>query len=362
MIALVVLVEISLERSDRLPTYLSESWRIVARAARREAVDCDILCFGDSQVEFSILPPVLEERLGSRTFNLAVPSGSPASSYVLLRRALDAGSRPGSILVNFSPVQLSGNHEETRLRAWPELASVRDAIELAGSSRDPDRTLSIWLAQALPSYKGRLEIRAMIVSLLKREPFDLAEAVRVTLLRRLLRFNRGAFVMPPSTRAGPDPGELPRSLDLQPEAYSPEALEYVDRFLGLAASHSISVYCLVPPISPEYQARCDSTGSDARYTSFLRGLSRRFPNLVVVDGRHASGYAPTMFVDAIHCDSRGATSITEELADHLLAGPPTGPRWIELGPFRERERSLRVEDLAQSLSVLDRSARGVERR
>ena len=77
MIALVVLVELGLGRSHWFDNDMAESWRIKASAARREAAGCEVLCFGDSLVEFAFLPPILEERLGVKAYNLRCTRARP---------------------------------------------------------------------------------------------------------------------------------------------------------------------------------------------------------------------------------------------------------------------------------------------
>ena len=56
-----------------------------------ETAGRDLLIFGDSQVKFGLLPGVIEKRTGLSGYNLAVLGGMPASSYGLLRGALQSG-------------------------------------------------------------------------------------------------------------------------------------------------------------------------------------------------------------------------------------------------------------------------------
>ena len=138
MIALMVLVELGLGRTHRFDSDLSESWRIKASAARREALRSDVLCFGDSLVEFGLVPQVFEERLGGKAYNLALHAGAPSASYFLLKHALEGGARPKAVVVDFMPHQVTLNpgHEMIRRRAWPELATLGDAVDLWRTNRD----------------------------------------------------------------------------------------------------------------------------------------------------------------------------------------------------------------------------------
>jgi hypothetical protein len=93
------------------------------------------------------------------------------------------------------------------------------------------------------------------------------------------------------------------------------------------------------------QGHWEHAGNDARFVRFLRAQLARFPNLVVVDARHA-GFESRVFVDAIHLDRDGAIALSSGLADVLQARP--GPRWVTLPPYREPAFDAPVEDLAKS--------------
>src|SRR4051812_42261979 len=105
MIVVVATVELLVHRvEDRhFTTNAALSWAYGGRAADRKAAGRDVLCFGDSMVKFGVAPRVLEDRLGTKAYNLALYAGSPTASYFLLRRALEAGARPSAILVDFQP-------------------------------------------------------------------------------------------------------------------------------------------------------------------------------------------------------------------------------------------------------------------
>ena len=92
MLVLVAVVERFSARHDlELSTTVTRNTRFAALGAEREASDCEVLCFGDSQVKLGVDPRVIEDSLGVRAFNLAILSAPPPASYFLLRCA----SRPG---------------------------------------------------------------------------------------------------------------------------------------------------------------------------------------------------------------------------------------------------------------------------
>ena len=101
----------------------AESWRLRGSGAFG-FLGAEVLAFGDSMVEFGVLPGVIAERSGLRAINLAVHDGSPAVSYFLLRRALEAGARPRAIVVDFMPHQLARSQRAEGFalrpgRPWP---------------------------------------------------------------------------------------------------------------------------------------------------------------------------------------------------------------------------------------------------
>lgn len=363
MIALLALIEAGLGRSDRYANDMAESWRVKARAARREAVGSEILCFGDSLVEFAVLPAVLEERLGVKAYNLALHAGTPSASYFLLRHALESGAKPKAVVVDFMPHQvvLNPGHEQRRIRAWPELASIGEAIDLGRTMRDGDLAGSILLGKAFASVKARPEIRTAVVSAIKGEIWSVDDALRVPVTTRNLRTNRGAYLMPTSLRPGADPA--PANPDFTSLAYDPTRMVYMDRFLRLARDHGIPVYWLVLPISPEYQATAEASGADAQYGELVRRFSARFPNVVVLDGRRTPGYGPSRFIDSIHLDGKGAAALSNELADLILRPQSaSATRHVALAPFRERPPAHHLEDVLESKLVFAKAWEAMQTR
>ena len=352
MIALMVLIESGLGRSERFASDMAESWRIKSGAARREAKTSDVLCFGDSLVEFAVLPGVLEERLGGKAYNLALHAGTPSASYFLLKRALDAGAKPRAIVVDFMPHQIVVNpaHDQLRLRAWPELAGVAEAIDLGRTMHDPDLAAKIFLGKLLESVQARAEIRSAVVADIKGETRSVDDALRVPVTYRNLRTNRGAYLMPESFRPAPDPN--PANTDFTSTEYDTSRFVYIDRFLRLAESRGIPVYWLVMPISPEFQGLADASGNDAQYSKFVAWKARQFPNVVVLDGRRTPGYGPGRFIDSIHLDGKAASALTHELADLILRpASPDAPRHVALAPYRDRPPAKHLENVLESKVV-----------
>jgi hypothetical protein len=345
----VVIVEAFLAgRGPRFSTDQATDWSVAGRAARREAVGCAVLGFGDSMVKFAVLPRVLERHGAGRAHNLALYDGPPAAGYFLLRRALEAGARPSALVVDFSPHHLARppGHPDFR-RAWPELLTVRECLDLAVTARDPGLFAPVLLARALPSYKARFEVRASLLDALRGESRSPRMVLRV--LRRNWQANGGAqaLAVNPGYRGefAPDnPGLFPA-----PWSCDPASLAYLRRFLALAESRRIRVYWLLPPLAPPVQALRDRLGLADSYARFVRSEQARFPTVTVIDGLR-SGYPTSRFADAVHLDRLGASILSADLAA-LLASPPPG-RWQRLPDHRGRPMDVALEDLAQSRAAI----------
>src|SRR3954453_9622028 len=101
MVALIVAVEVFVSvHEDDLTGLGTFAWRYGARAAQGEAQDYQILCLGTSLTKCGVLARVVEHGTGRTCFNMAVSNGRIASSYYLLKRALDAGARPTAVVVD----------------------------------------------------------------------------------------------------------------------------------------------------------------------------------------------------------------------------------------------------------------------
>src|SRR6516164_3507217 len=129
-VALAVGVEVAVEYRE-LDTVSVDAWqyRFASRTAAAEAVDCEILAFGDSLLKYSYLPAVVERRQGLRSYNLAVCGGRAPYHCYLLRRVLEGGARPSVVLLEFFPSSLSTG---PRLNAevLPHFLRASECLEL----------------------------------------------------------------------------------------------------------------------------------------------------------------------------------------------------------------------------------------
>ncbi len=151
MLVLVVVIECFVGRNWLgFSDPVSLSWRFSAEAARTEAADSQVLCLGDSLVKHGLVPSVIEQQSGYRARNLSAARAPTLMTYFLLRRALDAGSRPDAIIINAKPAVLIGG-PEFNARYFEEILTFREWIELCQITRKSSLMVSMLVGRLLPS-------------------------------------------------------------------------------------------------------------------------------------------------------------------------------------------------------------------
>lgn len=336
---------------------VSLNWRLSAADAAARAPGCAVLCVGDSLVKHAVVPSLLERQTGLSTWNLALARGPAPAAFFLLRRALEAGARPESVVVDFKPSVLVGS-PRYNLRYWQEILTPRETLELARTSGGGSLFVAITLGRILPSYRSRLEVRQAIAAALKGEKPPMRPINRVC--RRNWTVNQGANVAArnPEFLGSVSPEQHKTLLSHLWYCHRANRV-YVRRFLELTEARGIRVYWLLPPLAPELLARREQTGAEAGYETFVQSFVKRFPHLTVVDARH-SGYVPSVFVDPTHLDGLGARTVTADLAALLRQrGATSRPasRWVALPPFRTVDEQVALEDVEQSKRRLQLTTR-----
>src|SRR5262249_43305671 len=148
-------------------------WEHSKAAARKIARHSHILCLGSSSTKMGLIPLVIEERTGRRTYNIALMAGRMPANYFLFRRALECGARPQAVLIDLvviSDVSHVSEGHRTDLRkfhrCWAELLSIRDTFDLAWEARDPEFLAGVLLRSALRSFKAQDELRTAVLGAL----------------------------------------------------------------------------------------------------------------------------------------------------------------------------------------------------
>jgi hypothetical protein len=317
-------------------TLTEASWCFSGREARTEATGASVLVFGDSLVKNGISPPVLQAVTDRSAYNLAAFGGPPALSYFLLRRVLESGGRPETLVLIFMPADLA-SAPQAFLQMWQDMASPRECLDLAFATRDARFFGRMLTGGLLPSVRNRLEIRDWFRDCLLGKPYTPAQRAATLAEQRGWRENRGVHLLP-VLRGHRIEANL-TDLYLFPKDWVCSSAEaaYLRRFLELARMHKIQVVCLLPPIAPTAQEARKQMGLDEFFTKIVRNLQARYPEITVVDAR-CSGYPDGAFVDMIHPNREGATRLSHELGLVLRSARDATqkePAWSFLPPYYE---------------------------
>jgi hypothetical protein len=361
MLVLVAGVELGLSRLRDWVLHTSHwSWIRDGRAASSGEVRASrVLLFGDSMIKNGLLPHTMEGRGGHPAYNLALLGGHAPASYFLLRRALEAGARPATVVVDYERARLTldPNDPEDRY-PWASFLSPAEAADLARTCGDPAFAGRLLVGELLPSVRMRHDLRTAIRVNLRG--LSVMSHWGQLVYRRNLRRNRGALVH--------DRKASPTDLPLNPNAatefarWTPKGanLRYVARFLDLAESRGVRVVWLMPPVSPGLQRNYDQGAAEAEWAAFARRQLARYPGLTIVDGRR-SGYPLAVFGDPVHLDRRGAAVLSDALAGLLGPDATVPPGWHALPAFPGVRDDPRTEDLDQSGAAVAAAGAGLRR-
>lgn len=363
MLALIVAVERFAARheNDLFLKIEHWTWRQIGRLADSPPGAPRIVCLGDSLVQVGIAAPIVEERTGRITYNMAISGGPVVASYLLLRRAVESGGSPEAVVLDCFPRLLEADPLDGS-DPWSSIASVAECADLAWSARRPAFLARTVVAKAVPTVRMRYEIRGAVVAALRGEPMGARQFVPPSLVRNL-RVNRGGVLCPPHQ-------DRIANLDDWASRNCPPAWTchpvnrlYLERLLTLTTERRIPVFWLLPPYEPELQARCESSGFDSRHDAFVWRVAADYPNVTVVDGRR-SGCGPDDFLDPHHLARSGAAAFSTGVAGVVAAAlesPPKAARWVSLPADQARRIDVPLEDLEQSKLAV-RSELAVRRR
>ncbi len=316
MLGLVIAIEGTISRrwldfSDPV----SVSWRFMDRAARSDAVGCDVLFLGDSLVKHGLLPSVIRRETGIRSVNISAARAPALMTYFVLKRAVESGARPSAIVIDTKPAVLIGG-VEYNARYWPAALTARECLELGRITGRAQTGLAMLTAWLLPSVQSRLEVRSCIEAALKGTRDPIQEINRV--LWRNWSVNEGANVaMLNSTYRGELSPEIRERLHPDRWYVDPSNVEGIERLLRLARDRDIRVYWLLPPISTGLQEWRERSGAEAKFEGFVRAYQKRYPRVVTVLDARRVAPDPTLYVDATHLSGRGAIVLSRAVGGAL---------------------------------------------
>jgi len=355
MVVLVLLLEQGLFRDNlNFMDNVAVSWKYTGRNVHRKAKGQTILCFGDSMLKFGILPRIVSEVTGSKAHGLAIYSGSAPSSYYLFKRALDSGARPKTVLVDFARGILGdGPASQTRPYPWLDLINSQEAIDLILTSGDSELLGNLGIQSIFHSTRRREVIRSYILARLKEEPTNQRD-ITPALWRN---WNTNAGGQANSKGEAFEDVVIPDSAPIKPGQWrcDPTNEVYLARFLDLAKSRGITVYWMLPPVTPGTLSQWVHSGDEGLYTKFVQQVAARYPNLVVLDARY-SGYDQSLFVDGVHLDRDGASALSADVARAMREPKVTDGQpkesWVRLPNFKPQAPLAAIEDVGESRVAL----------
>ncbi len=361
MIGMLVLMEGAVTR-NKIDFLDAADWdcRRSMKAAK-EARDYDVLCFGDSMVKCGLLAKGVEERSGLKVLNLGVSGSHAASSYALLRRALDLGAKPEAVIVSFHPALLRQNPRQI-LCLWPNLLSFAEAAWVAQAGHDPAFFGAVAVGKILPSYQCRNGIRANLLGRVSGEHDN--RRYLYFLYQRNAGRNGGSHLLPtvPKLKTFSDAdAEYWHKVSFPKWECHPAHLVGLEAFLDLAASRGIKVYWLLTPYLPLVQEKINSSGFDKAHSTFVASYQARHANIVVVDGRGTVADAGAFF-DPMHLSASGTYAFSLAVGDALRqvrSGHLPPDRWIHTAQVRPLPLPEEFEDMNQSHGALADRARTV---
>lgn len=325
-LALVLLVETFIARqANDLTSYQALGTRFALAQAIQTAPSCGVLGLGDSVMKFGFDPAEIERRLNIPAFNLAVPGTPPPLTHALLKRALQAGSRPSAIVIGH--MTLSG-HPNVHLDELSELLTPLEAAELASATHDFSLLNPLLTRRLVPSIRYRLPLRARILAALGGHP-PVGDAPSA-LLRTWTQY-RGMEPRASNRQyTGRMEPALERSVYSEPWHVLWVYEQYVRKIAQLAETHKIPIFWLIPPITPEAQSLREKLGLDAHHTKNLRAIQNRSPNLIILDTRQAA-YPSSAFFDSCHLNTQGASTLTAAIAAAIAQH--STQQWVSLPQY-----------------------------
>jgi hypothetical protein len=357
MIALIALCEGFIAAHDaRFSRLEANDWKTSEQMARGSSGFSGVLCVGDSQIKFGMLPLVLESKIGQPVESHAVLGGQAPSTYFLLKKAIDSGARPSAIVIDWEPHLLKDGPDHNN-RMWPELLDLSENLELSWIAGDSDGFLSRIVAGILPSFRARSEIRDNIKAALNGETPEMPDWIERSWRNKVM--NRGATALAKD--------HIGRTADLgrwgnkvaTPWSAHPVNTAFARKTLKLAQAYKIPVFLTIMPVSPGMQQKYEINGIDQPYVEWVKKLEHRFANVTVVDLRH-SNYDASVFYDPLHLDRDGAVAASISLANYLrdhLDGQPIGERWVQMPSYRPSTEAVAFEDTTRTYQIMTRPGR-----
>lgn len=277
-----------------------------------------ILVLGSSRALTGLNARLLEQRLAERqaavVYNFAVPGGGPVTELLLLRRLLDAGIRPDTLILEMSPTFFAGPAVPENLK-WLESHGIglaeRRWLAAYGPLADP-HSVTTTSGMLLPWYRHRFAlIRATARGFMPTIPWGVlspwfddagwepiaAESRNEAMYAQFVAGEREALA-PYFKQAG----------------LAPASCRIIDDLLTELSTQHIRTVLTVFPEASDLRGWCPDEFR-RRVTEALQTAAEKH-DFDLVDGH--GWLADDDFFDPIHVISRGASRFTDRLAGSMF--------------------------------------------
>ena len=354
---LVMFVESGLARHDlELTRPEGTNLRMAQLSARKRAKGCDVLFLGSSMVHSGVLPAVVDQFAGTKSYNLAVVAGTTSTSYYLLKQALESGARPSAVVLDVHPAFILQDNRD-RNHFWADSIGWTDLADLSWTLRDAHIFSEVALKKSLRSLYHRDQLRIGVQDALNGGGTT-HWATNLGMMRNHNQ-NQGAFIGVSNPAYHGEVTPLYKGMWVH-EGHrigsAPSAELYMHRFMQLAESHGIRVYWLNMPLVPDLERDRELAGLNAAYDNFTKKFLV-YSNLVILDARR-SGYEPAVFMDATHLAPDGSYALSRGIASVLCRQLVPGELkdadlQVAIPKYRDRTIDIPGEDMrASALEIM----------
>lgn len=273
-----------------------------ARTGPAEAPDVQII--GASIARSGIVADEFNRNLESETqvYNGAIPATGPEFAYFLLRRQIEAGKRPNTLLCTYPPHTFGS----LRIPLLVNFCDWGDLREIAATGMRPFDTVYGVLSKLSYTLRNREYIAGQ---LLRKK--------RATFTASTLPPGAASDASAPKMFAPRFPAENLHPMYRKPFEVHPFNRHFLEKFLTLARENNIKVFWTTMPVLPVvYESRKPLNFDDAYYAMLDDLVARHGVELLQ---KEFLLFSEAEFQDYTHFNQAGAQKLSRFLAEKLHA-------------------------------------------
>ncbi len=257
------------------------------------------LIIGDSRLGVGVLPKIV----GNNFYNLALPAGTPISSYITLEKYLEKHKNIDKIIISHSEDVLQDNKYFNQLSDFL-LVSKELNTDLSGNKFDSELDYyNFFVEHHLGYFHFFMNYRASLKETIKKgiikryrknKKYDF-EAINLSL---------GQFYL------GQKLSSAGLSWSAKQGFFKPNKVSdyYLNKLLALAQKNNIKVYYIHTPINQATFNKLNPTFVK-EYNLYMQGLKNKYPNVIWYTDLFP--YPNDCFGDKIHLNKKGALKFSE---------------------------------------------------